>query len=276
MGKNNKLFVLLILLYSQSWLNTIAQEDVSSKGKEDKNGEEHMEFSHPLITESISPDTKVRFTFLDTKAKNNVLSQTYDLELEYSPVPSFSIHLDVPYSVLKPTGNHSISNLDEIELTFKFANFAFANHNFLLGYGITFGLPTGDQTKGIGNNHIWDINPFLNGGIIWKRWEWTAYFIFGIPSNQYTNENIQTGLESRLTALYHISSRWEVLIEAGNTSQIIHFNKDERSYDLTEGVKFRPDPDKPWIIALGVRHPVFQNNEIKLQGIVSVFYHFKD
>jgi hypothetical protein len=276
MGKNSKFFVLVTLLFVISWLNTSAQENVSSSDKEDNKRQGNLEFSHPLITESISPDTKIRLTFLDTKAKNNVLSQSYYLELEYAPVPSFSIHLDVPYTVLNQTGNHSISNLDEIELTFKFANFAFASHNVLLGYGISFGLPTGDQAKGIGNDHIWDINPFLNGGIIWKRWEWTAYFIFGIPANQYTDENVQTGLESRLTALYHIGRRFEALLEAGNTTQISHFYKGEKSYDLTEGIKFRPDPDKPWIIALGVRHPVFQNNELKLQGIISVFYHFKD
>jgi hypothetical protein len=169
-----------------------------------------------------------------------------------------------------------MSNLDEIELTLKFANFAFESHNIIVGYGISFGLPTGDQTKGIGSNHIWNINPFLNGGIIWKKWEWTAYFIFNIPSNQNTNENIEAGLESRLTALYHLGRKWEALLEAGNAKQISHFYKAGNSYDLTEGLKFKPNPDKPWIIALGIRHPIIQNTEIKLQGIISLFYHFKD
>ena len=273
---NSKLILWVILLFSMNWLDIIAQEDVSSNGKENYNGQEHLEFSHPLITESISPDTKIRLTFLDTKSNDNILSQTYDLELEYAPVPSFSIHLDVPYVVLHPSGNNIISNLDEIELALKFANFAFASHNVLLGYGIIFGLPTGDQAKGIGNNHILDINPFFNGGIKWERWEWTAFFIFGIPSNQRTNENIQTGLESRLTALYNINTRWGALLEAGNATQISRFYKGDNSYDLTEGIIFRPDPDKPWIIGIGARNPIFKNDEIKLQGMVSVFYHFKD
>jgi hypothetical protein len=266
----------MILLFSISWFDVLAQESVISKDIDDYKRQEHLEFSHPLITESISPDTKIRSTFLDTKAKDNMFSQTYVLEVEYALVPGFSIHLDVPYTVVNTTGNHSISSLDEIELTFKFANFAFESHNVLLGYGISFGLPTGNQTKGIGNDHIWNINPFFNGGIIWKRWEWTAYFIFSIPSNQSINENIQSALESRLTALYHISSRWEVLLEAGNVSQISHFYQNGNNYDLTEGIKFRPNPDKPWIMAIGARHPVFRNDEIKLQGIISVFYHFKD
>jgi len=276
MSKCSKLCVFMVLLYYISWFNVIAQEFVISKSLDDNKKQEHIEFSHPLVTESISPDTKIRTTFLYTKVNDNMSSQTYDLELEYAPVPSFSLHLDLPYTAVKSTGNHSLSNLDEIELTLKFANFAFESHKVVLGYGISFGLPTGDQTKGIGNDHIWDINPFFNYGIMWKRWEWTAYFIFNIPSNQNTNENIQTSLASRLTALYHINSRWEVLLEAGNASQIGHFIKDGNSYDLTEGIKFRPDPVKPWIIALGVRHPVIKNTEIKLQGIISIFYHFKD
>jgi hypothetical protein len=237
---------------------------------------EHPEFSHPLITESISPDTKIRLTFLNTKGTDNKIAQTYDLELEYSPVPVFSIHLDVPYEVIHPSENLLISNLNEIEVDLKFANFAFASHNVVMGYGMSFGLPTGNQAKGIGNNHVWDVNPFFNGGFKWKKWEWTAFFILGIPFNKSSTDNKQTALECRLTALYHFNDRWEGLIEAGNATQLSRFYKGDNSYDLTEGMKFRPNPDKPWILGLGIRHPVFKNDEIKLQGIITVFYHFKD
>lgn len=268
-----KLSVILILFIS--CLKTIAQNNINSNEK-DNSGQEHLEFSHPLITESISPDTKIRLTFLDTKGQDNKLYQTYDLELEYAPVPIFSIHLDVPYEVLHPSENQIISNLSEIEVDLKFANFAFASHNVLLGYGISFGLPTGNQTKGIGNDHIWDVNPFFNAGVKWKKWEWTAFVILGIPFNQRSDERKQTALECRLTALYHINLRWEGLIEAGNATQLSRFYSGDNSFDLTEGIKFRPNPDKPWILGLGVRHPFFKNDEIKLQGILSVFYHFKD
>lgn len=272
---NIKTSVLLIMILLISCLRSIAQEHNSSNGKE-IHGQEHLEFSHPLVTESISPDTKIRLTFLDTKGQDNKLSQTYDLELEYAPVPVFSIHLDVPYEVLHPSENQTLSNLSEIEVDLKFANFAFESHNVLLGYGISFGLPTGNQTKGIGNDHIWDVNPFFNAGVKAKNWEWTAFVILGIPLNQSSDEKKQTALECRLTALYHITLRWEGLIEAGNATQLSRFYSGDNSFDLTEGIKFRPNPDKPWILGLGVRHPVFKNDEIKLQGILSVFYHFKD
>jgi hypothetical protein len=276
MGKTDSFVVWSLLLLSFCRLNTFAQEQTGSKSQVENTQQEHLEFSHPLVTESVSPDTKIRSTFLNTKSKDNSLIQTYDLELEYSPVPTFSLHLNVPYTVLKPAGNDNRSSLDEIELALKFANFAFESDNILMGYGVSFGLPSGNEAKGIGSDHIWNINPFFNGGIIWKRWEWTAYFTFTIPANQSPDENIQTGLESRLTALYHIGKKWEALAEAGNTTQISNFDTGEKSYDLTEGIKFRPNPDKPWILALGVRHPVSGNNGFKWQGIMSVFYHFMD
>jgi hypothetical protein len=270
-----KLFIFCILFLHLNCLKIIAQDN-NSIGRKDSSRQEQMEFSHPLITESISPDTKIRLTFLNTKGTDNKIAQTYDLELEYSPVPVFSIHLDVPYEVIHPSENLLISNFNEIEVDLKFANFAFASHNVLMGYGISFGLPTGNQAKGIGNNHVWDINPFFNGGIKWKNWEWTAFFILGIPFNKSSTDNKQTALECRLTALYHFNNQWEGLIEAGNATQLSRFYKGDNSYDLTEGIKFKPKADKPWILGLGIRHPVFKNDEIKLQGIITVFYHFKD
>jgi hypothetical protein len=164
-----KLLLLLILYCAFYTSNIRAQITSVEKAK----NTDHLEFSHPLITESVSPDTKIRLTFLHTKTDSGMISQVYDIELEYAPVPSFSIHLDMPYTVI----NHSTGNLDEIELDLKFANFAFAAHHVLLGYGISFGLPTGDQVKGIGSDHIWNVNPFFNGGILWKKMELTA------PSN---------------------------------------------------------------------------------------------
>ncbi len=276
MKKYNRLFLYAVLIFLINSFNISAQESKETATDSNQNKPEELEFSHPLITESISPDTKIRFTFLDTRDNSGMYSQTYDLEMEYAPVPSFSLHLDIPYAVLNPSGESRISNLDNIELDLKFANFAFASHKVLLGYGISFGFPTGSQAKDIGSDHIWDINPFFNGGFMWRKWEWTAFFTFGIPANQKNNENMQTGLESRLTALYHLSPRWQALVEAGNATQISRFYRGAGNYDLTEGIKYKPDPDKPWIIALGAREPLGNNDELKLQGVLSVFYHFKD
>jgi len=249
--------------------NSFAQQKV-------KKGEDHLEFSHPIFTESISPDTKIRFNYVKTKVEDSLSSHSFDLEMEYAPVPAFSIHLDVPYTVLRPKNSSSLSHLEDVELALKFANFAFAKHKVLLGYGISFGFPTGSDMKGIGSDHIFSIDPFLNGGIIWRKWEGTAYFTFDIPTHQLPEENLQTGLETRLTALYHLNPYWQLLVEAGNSKEIGHQMATEKNYDIAEAVKFRPDPGKPWILAFGVRQPLGDNTEFKFQGMFSLFYHFED
>ena len=263
----NVIFLFLIISVS------IKAQDKDKK--ENNVGLEKLEFSHPLFTESISPDTKARFIYLYARNVSQFSSQLYDIELEYAPAPVFSIHLDLPYSVVNNSRKESIGNLDNIAIDFKFANFAFADHNILLGYGIGIDLPTGNQYRSIGSNHVWNINPFLNGGLINGKWEWTTFMTFEIPTNQYRNESLPTGFDIHFTSLYHINRKLEGLIEAGYSTQFSGSIK-ENNYDITEGIKFKPNPDKPWILALGIREPVFRNSEIKIQGMLSLFYHFKD
>jgi hypothetical protein len=263
---------LLSMASAQTKNNTTATSETAASTKE----KDQLEFSHPLVTESISPDTKIRFTYLNTKINSLITSQTNVLELEYAPVPGFSIHLDVPYSTLKQRGTSSFSNLDNIELTFKFANFAFARHNVLLGYGIGFGLPTGNDNKGIGSNHILNIEPFLNGGYMWRKWEWTAYFTFSVPTYQRENESIQSSLQSRVTALYHLNNYWQLVSEFGNERDISRSSNQNSNYDLLEGFKYFPFGHVPWIIGAAVREPIGTNSDLNFQWLLTLFYHFKD
>jgi hypothetical protein len=264
------LFIYLVLSIPT---RSFSQERNESVGNEH---DDHLEFSHPLVTESISPDTKYRFTFFGTKTQTHNFLQTYNVELEYSPAPAFSIHLDVPYMVLKPAIGQPVSHFDDVELSFKFANFAFAENNILVGYGLSVGFPTGNQEIEMGNDHIWYVNPFFNGGVKLKRWEWTAFITFGLPANQHDDEFVPNYLETRFTTLYNINRRFQALLEAGNEKPITWAGRKENNYDITEGIKFCPDPEKPWILALGAREPLFRNDELKFQIIFSVFYHMKD
>ncbi len=264
-----KSVILFLLIIPFSISNSRAQKD-------EHTDKEHPEFSHPIFTESISPDTKIRFNYVNTKVDDSLSSHGFDLEMEYAPVRAFSIHLDVPYTVLKPKSLSGISHLEDIEVALKFANFAFAKHKVLIGYGVSFGFPTGSDMKGIGSDHVFSIDPFFNGGVMWRKWEFTTYFTFDIPTHQLPDENLQTGLESRLTALYHLNPKWQLLAEAGNSTEIGHRTAREKNFDIAEGIKFRPNPVKPWILALGVREPLGDNSEFKFQGMFSLFYHFED
>ncbi|HET7114985.1 MAG TPA: hypothetical protein VFI29_00750 [Hanamia sp.] len=280
MNKRIEWVVLFFCFYLGAFSTVHAQKtnDGTTKSETSANSKEkdHLEFSHPLITESISPDTKIRFTYLNTKVQSGITSQQYVLELEYSPVPVFSLHLDVPYGTLKSQGASSFSNLDNIELTLKFANFAFANHNVLLGYGIGFGLPTGNDSKGIGSDHVIDVEPFLNAGYLWRKWEWTAYFTFSVPTHQHKGENMQSSLESRATALYHLNRYWQLLAEFGNERDISSPSGWNKNYDLLEGFKYLPFGHKPWILGAAVRQGLGKNSDLHFQWLLTLFYHFRD
>lgn len=272
-----KLLVLICILSEVCFISQ-AQQIIDSTQHvkiSSTNKKEQLEFSHPLITESISPDNKIRFTYFNTKVNDSLSSQTCDLELEYAPVPFFSLHLDVPYQVLKP-GTSTESNLDNIEFTLKFANFALAEHSILFGYGIGLGFPTGNDIKGIGSNHILNVEPFLNGGYKWRRWEWIAYFTLNVPTHQRMDEMMQSGLDSRITALYHLNSYFQLLGEFGNERYVSHQSGWNKNYELLEGIKYLPFGHKPWILALGVNEPIAQNEVLKFQWLFSLFYHFRD
>lgn len=94
-----------------------------------------LHFSHPMIAESVSPDTKIRvdhqfFDFPDGDEENSGV-----LEAEYAFHRSFSIEMGLPYTYTQT----AFGNLD---VAFKFANYAFEGAGLLLGYGVEVGFPT--------------------------------------------------------------------------------------------------------------------------------------
>ena len=268
--RNNKNLVILCF-FALVILTLFVQNKLYAQEEEG-----HLHFSHPLTTESISPDTKVRFDYLYTNMGDQAHSHELGIELEYSPNPAFSIRLETPYVILHPAGNTNISHFDNIELALKFANFAFANHDVLLGYGINFGLPTGSTTDDIGSDHLYSIEPFLNGGYQKGRWEWVGFFTFGIPTNQQNHENVDTEFNARFAAIYHITPHWQGVLEAGRGAELSGPDPQSQNWDYTLGVKYHPVVDKPWIFAIGFRGPMGENDELQAQAIFSVFYHFPD
>ncbi|MEE8361238.1 MAG: hypothetical protein V3R71_03740, partial [Gemmatimonadales bacterium] len=141
-----------------------------------------LHFSHPLFSESITPDTKVRF---NAGGEFEDEGDGYEIEVEgeYAFHRSFSIELVVPYVRLEPDDGPATSALGNIEVAFKFANFAFEDAGILIGYGLEVGLPTGSPDEGIGSDTEWELEPFLNAGIKRGPFELIGWARFGIPVN---------------------------------------------------------------------------------------------
>ncbi len=236
-----------------------------------------LHFSHPLIAESVSPDTKVRLDYgyrnavggSETATQNRIL-----LEAEYAFYPSFSIETDIPFVVANPAMGTTQSNLGNLGISFKFANFAFAEHNLLLGYGIEFGLPTGNDAKGIGSDHIVEMETFLNAGYMLEKLEIEAFATFGIPTNLQSGDDSDSELGYNLSLLYHIRPWLQGLLEMDGQTILNGEEEGATVVNITPGVKLRPFSTSGLNIGIAASVPVTQEKEFDARAQLSLFYHF--
>jgi hypothetical protein len=119
-------------------------------------GHSAVHFAHPLVAESPTPDTKLRFEYRYSREteEEDANRHTLGLEAEYAFARWVSLELGVPYTFLDPDEGGSENGFDTVELAVKLASFAFAEKGLVLGGGLELGLPTGDDAKGIGSDHI--------------------------------------------------------------------------------------------------------------------------
>lgn len=237
--------------------------------------DQQLHFSHPLVGETPSPDTKIRLDYLFGNLEGGEQEQTLRVEGEFAFNRSFSIEFDVPYTFSDPTDEPNRNNLGNIELGFKVASFAFAEHGLLIGGGLEFIFPTGDDNKHIGTDHGLTIEPFISAGYKQKDVEIVGILAFGIPTNQPTAEKDEEDLELEfnLAFSYHINKKVTAIFEVDGEAIIA--GRDNKSVvNLTPGLKFRPNGDPDLEIGVGLSFPISADQEFESQVIVSVFQHF--
>lgn len=235
-----------------------------------------LHLSHPLIAESPSPDTKIRFDYIHFNRPGDEGRQhTARFEGEYAFTPSLSVEIDVPYTYLDPDEASSEHNLDNTEIGLKYANFALAEKGLLLGGGLELGLPTGDDAKGIGSNNVVEVEPFIDFGYKQGRFEAVGFLAVGFPVNENDENEADREYEWNLSLLYHLTPWIETLLELDG--EIID-GGEEDGFDtasFTPGIKIRPLRDSTLRLGAGVRLPLATNEkEFHAMAIGSVFYHF--
>lgn len=237
--------------------------------------EEELHFSHPLVTESPTPDTKFRFDYawstLDAR-ESGYTDNLFRIGGEYAFHRSFSIEVEAPFVRSDPNGASAASALGNVEVAFKFANYAFEEQGLLLGYGLELGLPTGDASKGIGSDHIVDLEPFFYAGLKRGRFEAVGFAIFGIPTNQRPGEEIDTEFGYNLSVLYHVSRRVQGLLEFDGATTLSGAETEAATH-VTPGLKFRPLARSPLLLGVGLSLPVSGDRSFDARGLVSLFYH---
>ncbi len=230
-----------------------------------------LHFKHPLFSESITPDTKVRFN-AGGEFEDEGNGYEFEVEGEYAFHRSFSIEVGVPYVRLEPNEAAATSALGNIEVAFKFANFAFEDAGILIGYGFAVGLPTGSPEKGIGSDREWELEPFLNAGIKRGPFELIGWARFGIPVNLPDGDEVENEFHYDLSALMHAKPWLQVLLELNGE---VALNGDEAGAGLAAlapGVKVAPFGPQLFL-GLGASFPLSEN-ELNARAMFSVFYHF--
>ncbi len=233
-----------------------------------------LHFSHPIATESPFPDTKIRFDYvLESLPENEGNQQTIHLEGEYAFSRHFSLELDVPYTFINAQEEVTINNLNSVEIGLKYANFALEKKGILLGGGMEFGLPTGNDNKDIGSATVWEFEPFFDIGWIKNNLEIVSFLTFGIPVNGDSDE-ADWELGWNLSTLYHITPSIELLLESA--AEKVYGGEEDgfNTVSLIPGVKWKPKGQEHFKAGFSTGIPISSEKEVDMTAFFSLFYHF--
>ncbi len=235
-----------------------------------------LHFSHPLITESPSPDNKVRVDYVFRNlTEDEEESHTLQLGGEYAFAEWLSVEAEVPYTFLEREGGTDPDRLGNTSVALKYANFALAESGLLLGGGLELGLPTGNEEKGIGSDHEVEIAPVLDFGYKRGRFEAVGFLELGIPANRNGEDEADHEIGWDLSFLYHLHPRVAALLEVGGEEFFDGEREDFASVGIAPGIKVQPFKDLPsFKVGVSTRFPLTDDRERGFQTLVSVFYHF--
>jgi len=283
-GLQRKLFNLLFL----STIITLTTDTYLHAHDEPQQLTQGLHFSHPLISESPSPDTKIRFDYFFLKVDGEVEDEelgeegeapsrfnesTIRVELEYAFTRNISVEADIPYTFLDVKDGSNENNFNNIEVGVKLASFILEEYGILLGGGLEVGLPTGKDRKGIGSDNIFEIEPFVDFGYKYRDLEVVGFLSLGFPVNQTGEQNEGDELGYNLSFLYHIGSSLQAILEFDGERVLNGEEDGEFVVNIDPGAKVAPFKNKDIEIGFGAGFPITDDEEFEYRLIASVFYH---
>ena len=245
------------------------------KAQEPEEDHDHLHLSHPLVTESPSPDTKLRLDYIGTRTSDptGVRENTFRLEGEYSFNHSVSLAIVTPFiSRTAPTAERA-SGFGNIELSLKAASLALGEHGLLLGGGLSAALPTGSDAKGIGSSHIVELEPFLDAGYKRNAVELVGFAILSSTYRRRASDQAERNLTFNLSALYRIQSRLEGLIEVTTARALIGPESGLPQTFVAPGLKVYPFTNRKFMFGASVELGTGGVRDTRAL-LLSGFYHF--
>ncbi len=232
-----------------------------------------IELSHPIIVESPLPETKLKLNYGFGKGGEGT-ANVFEAEGEYAFTQNFSIEAVVPYVFVNPEEGSNENGLDNVVLAAKFASYRWVDQRFLPAIGLEVALPTGDDDKGIGSDHVVELEPFIRVGAWREKFEVIGTFAVGIPLNQTSEEKDEEDFEIAVggSFLYHFTPRLQGLLEV--TGEHVAGEEDETAFYLSPGVTFQPFTDPSISFGVGATLPITDDRDFDFAVNAMCIIHF--
>lgn len=266
--------------YSRRWLLIVALiitplSGMKAQEHDDDHDHDHLHFSHPLVTESPSPDTKIRLDYIGTRTSDptGVSENTFRLEGEYAFNRSVSLAIVTPFTSRTAPATERATSLGNIELSLKAASLAFGERGLLLGGGLSAALPTGSDAKAIGSAHLVELEPFLDAGYKRNALELVGFAILSANFHREAGDAAERNLTFDFSTLYRIQSRLEGLIEVTTSRALIGTESGSHQTFVAPGIKIYPFTNRQLMFGASVElgTGIVQDTRALL---LSGFYHF--
>ena len=258
-----------VVLAAMPWTMLGAQEHG------DDHDHDHLHFSHPVVTESPSPDTKLRFDYLASRTSglNGVHESTLRIEGEYGFNDNLSLAVVTPFVSRTAPRATRASGLGDIELSLKAASLVFGERGLLLGGGLSAALPTGSDAKAIGSSHLVELAPFLDAGYKLKRIELVGFATLSSTINRRAGDEAERELAFDLSALTRVSSRIEAMMEMTTARPLVGAESGSQRTFLAPGLKIYPFPTRKLMLGASAEFGVGVVRSTQA-ALLSAFYHF--
>ncbi len=248
---------------------------MKAQERDDDHDHDHLHFSHPLVTESPSPDTKLRLDYLGTRttAIGGVRENTFRLEGEYAFNHSVSLAIVTPFISRTAPAAERASGFGNVELSLKAASLVFGEHGLLLGGGISAALPTGSDSKAIGSAHIVELEPFLDAGYTRNALELVGLTSLSSTFRRRASEEAERNLTFDFSALFRIQSRLEGLFEMTTARALTGPESGSQQTFVAPGLKVYPFTNRKIMFGASVELGTGVVHDTRAL-LVSGFYHF--
>lgn len=242
-------------------------------GRKDEHGP--IEFSHPMVTESPSPDTKLRVDFVErAKPDSTLTSGTVRLEGEYAFQPWVSLAVTVPFEWRGAGADPRRSGIASTEVALKLASFALADRGLLLGGGLSSEMPTGSDANGIGSSHIVGMEPFADVAMRRGSLELVTLASYSESTRLRAGDSRDRDWSANFSALWHLTARTQGLVELDTRRALAGSDGGSQVTCVSPGVKLVPLHDRGVMFGASLRIPISTSRDFDRELLLSTMYHF--